>query len=236
MIRNTSPIRHAKISCMTYVPALLALMGVHLLAVASPGPAFVATIQISVRQSRTHALLHSLGLGLAVLAWAMGALFGLQALMQNVAGLFGALQLAGGLYLVYIGIQSWLHAPDPLGHSPEGPATRALTPWQAFARGFATNISNPKVMVFFASIFSLVLDPAWPAWVRALVLLIVFLDETVWNGALAILLSTKRAQTAYLKAKTTVDRIAGACMFAFGGRLIWGATRQALSQPALLNH
>jgi threonine efflux protein len=99
---------------MTYLPSLLAIAGIHLIAVASPGPAFVATIQISVRQSRRNALLHSLGLGLAVFAWAAGALVGLQALMLHVAWLYRALQFVGGVYLVYIGVQSWLHAKDPI--------------------------------------------------------------------------------------------------------------------------
>jgi threonine/homoserine/homoserine lactone efflux protein len=215
---------------MMYAPALLALAGIHLLAVASPGPAFVATIQISVRQSRGNALLHSLGLGLGVFTWAAGALFGLQALMLHVSWLYRTLQLAGGLYLVYIGVQSWRHAKNPIaaGSFPEG---KDLTGRSALRRGFSTNLANPKVMVFFASIFSAVLDPGWPRWVRLSALIIVFMNETVWNGALALLLSTARAQSAYMRAKAAIDRTAGSFMTLFGCRLIWGATGAAVTQP-----
>jgi threonine efflux protein len=214
---------------MIYLPSLLAIAGIHLIAVASPGPAFVATVQISVRQSRRNALLHSIGLGLGVFAWAAGALVGLQTLMLHVVWLYRVLQLAGGLYLVYIGVHSWLHAKDPIPTDPQS-AKDSLTRLTALRRGFSTNIANPKVMVFFASIFSAVLDPAWPGWVRLSALVIVFLNETVWNGGLAILLSTSRAQSAYLRAKAGIDRTAGVFMMLFGGRLIWGASRVAVSR------
>jgi threonine efflux protein len=85
-------------------------------------------------------------------------------------------------------------------------------------------------MVFFASIFSAVLNPAWPVWVRVMALVAVFMNETVWNGALAILLSTNQAQTAYLRAKAGIDRTAGSFMMLFGGRLIWGASHLAASE------
>ena len=216
---------------MHYLTSLLALAGIHLLAVASPGPAFVATVRLSMRHSRRNAILHSLGLGWAAVAWAAGAMVGLQALMLQVVWLYRVLQFGGGLYLAYVGIMSWRHAKDPLVIGDA--ATDAISGFEAFRRGFATNIANPKVMVFFASIFAALLKPDWPLWVRLCVIAIVAFDETAWYCLLAVVLSTRRAQSVYRRAKSTIDRVAGSFMTIFGGELIWSARIWQIAQGAI---
>jgi threonine/homoserine/homoserine lactone efflux protein len=206
---------------MEYLTSILALAGIHLLAVASPGPAFVATVRLSVQHSRRNGLLHSLGLGLAAATWAVGAMIGLQALMLQVGWLYRVLQLGGGIYLLYIGVMSWRHAKDDLVLDNDG--SNAISGFEAFRRGFATNIANPKVMVFFASIFAALLKPEWPLWVRLCVIAIVAVDESGWFALLAMLLSTRRSQIVYRRAKATIDRVAGSFMMLFGGKLIWNA-------------
>ncbi len=207
---------------------LATLAGVHLIAAVSPGPAVLSTIQTSVSSSRKMTLLHVLGLGLAVATWAAATIIGLEALLVSFASLFRVLQGAGGLYLLYIGVQSWRHARNPLPGVKLGEtAIPAELPqrsvFESLRRGYLTNIANPKVMVFFAGIFTAVLAPSMPAWARLAAVGIVFFNETVWNGMLGLLLSTPRAQRAYLCSKTAIDRSAGAFMSLFGLRLIYGA-------------
>jgi threonine efflux protein len=205
--------------------SLLTLAGVHLLAVASPGPAFVSVIQTSVRNPRRVTLCHVLGLGLASALWACSAIFGLEALLVRFANLYRILQLAGGLYLAWIGIQAWRHARSPLPLPSERAA--ALTPAQAIRRGFSTNIANPKVMVFYGSIFTALLHPGMPAWVRPTAIGITIFNNVAWYGSLGLLLSSSKAQATYTHAKSTIDRIAGTVMFLFGLKLIWGARHPA---------
>ncbi|WP_213803936.1 LysE family transporter [Granulicella sp. dw_53] len=206
---------------MEFLWSLFTLAGVHLIAVASPGPAFLSVVQTSVRNPRRITFLHVLGLGSAVALWAAATLFGLSAILTAVGGLYRFLQLAGGLYFVWIGVQSFRHAADPLPPSTEVAAH--IPPLRAFKRGFSTNIANPKVMVFFASIFTAILKPGTPLWVRFTAIAIVFANETLWNGSLGLLLSTPRAQRTYARAKSSIDRTVGTVMFLFGLKLLWGA-------------
>ena len=210
---------------MTILWSLLTLAGVHLLAVASPGPAFVSVIQTSVRNPRRVTLSHVLGLGLASALWACSAIFGLEALLVRFANLYRILQLAGGLYLAWIGIQAWRHAKNPLPTPSERSA--AITPARAIRRGFSTNIANPKVMVFYGSIFTALLRPDMPSWVRPTAIGITIFNNVAWYGSLGLLLSSSKAQAAYTRAKVTIDRVAGTVMFLFGLKLIWGARRAA---------
>ena len=206
--------------------SLATLMGVHLVAVISPGPGFLSVIQTAVRNPRRIMFLHVLGMGLASLTWACGAVFGMQAVLTRAVGLYRVLQIAGGLYLVWVGIQSWRHAKEPI-HPPEQAAAEHLRPLEALRRGYATNIANPKVMVFYVSIFTAVLHPGMPGWVRFVALAIMLVDNLAWYGSVGVLLSSPRAQRSYERAKTAIDRTAGSVMLLFGLRLVWGARRGA---------
>jgi threonine efflux protein len=208
---------------MHYIAPLLAIIGIHLLAVASPGPAFVATLRISAGGPRRTAVMHAAGLALAAFTWAMGAMAGLQALMVKAVWLYRFVELAGGLYLLYIGVQGWRHANSPLPVA--GAATQELSSREAVRRGYLLNIANPKVVVFFASIFAAMLPPAMPLWFKLLILVIVAIDEGLWYTLLALAFSTPHAQRVYRSAKGSIDRVAGSLMIVFGGKLTWNAVR-----------
>jgi threonine efflux protein len=210
---------------MSILWSLLTLAGIHLLAVASPGPAFVSLVQTATSNPRRITVIHALGLGTGVLIWAAATVFGMDALLTRIAWLYRFLQFGGGLYLAYIGTQSIRHAKKPLAARAGGEALAHLTPLNAFRRGFTTNFANPKVMIFFASIFTAILKPGVPLWVSFAAIAIVFLNETLWDGCLGLLLSTTYAQNIYSRAKVAVDRAAGVVMSLFGLRLIWGAAR-----------
>jgi threonine/homoserine/homoserine lactone efflux protein len=208
---------------MHFIAPLLAIVGIHLLAVASPGPAFVATLRVAAGGPRRSAVLHAMGLALGAFTWAVGAMAGLQAVMVKAVWLYRFVELAGGLYLVYIGIQGWRHADSPLPTADSG--AEVLSAWDAVRRGYLLNIANPKVVVFFASIFAAMLPPAMPLWVKLVTLIVIAFDEGLWYSMLALLFSTPRAQTVYRSAKRTIDRVAGSFMLVFGGKLSWNAVR-----------
>ena len=207
--------------------SLITLAGVHLLAVASPGPGFLSVVQTSVRNPRRIMLLHVLGMGLASATWACGAAFGLQEVLVRAAGVYRLLQLAGGLYLAWIGIQAWRHSGETMHAISASAGPAHLRPMQALRRGYATNIANPKVMVFYVSIFTAILRPEMPAWVRFVAIAIMLVDNMMWYGGVGFLLSSPGAQAAYGRAKTAIDRTAGTVMLLFGLRLVWGARRSA---------
>ena len=137
---------------MDYVVALLGLALVHLLAVASPGPSTVLVIQTAAVAGRRGGLLAALAMMVGALLWAAAALFGLQALFARFDWLYLAFRIGGAIYLLYLAVQLWRHALDPLPEIPLGDAART-TRWQGFLRALLLQLSNPKIMVFFGSIF-----------------------------------------------------------------------------------
>jgi threonine/homoserine/homoserine lactone efflux protein len=203
---------------MDYVVALLGLALVHLLAVASPGPSTVLVIQTSAVAGRRGGLLAALAMMAGALLWAAAALFGLQVLFARFEWLYLAFRIGGAIYLIYLAVQLWRHARDPLPEIPVGRAIR-LTGWQGFLRALLLQLSNPKIMVFFGSIFLSLLPQNLPAWMDATVLAIVALNEFTWFALLALLFSGGPARAFYRRTKVWLDRFMGGALALLGLRL-----------------
>jgi threonine/homoserine/homoserine lactone efflux protein len=203
---------------LDYVVALLGLAVVHLLAVASPGPSTMLVIQTAAVAGRRGGLLAALAMMVGALAWATAALFGLQALFTRFEWLYLAFRIGGAIYLFYLAIQLWRHARDPLPEIPTGLTIR-LTGWQGFLRALLLQLSNPKIMVFFGSIFLSLLPANLPAWMDATVLAVVAFNEFAWFALLALLFSGGPARAFYRRAKVWLDRFMGGALALLGLRL-----------------
>jgi threonine efflux protein len=142
-------------------------------------------------------------------------------LLAEAAWLYDVLKLIGGGYLVWLAVQAWRHADKPLAVAANGLA--GMSAWQAWRLGFSTNLANPKVIVFFGSIFVTLFTPETPSWVRGAALVIVAANEIGWYAVVALLFSSRAAQAGYRRAKRWIDRVTGAVLMVFGLRLIFGA-------------
>ncbi len=206
---------------MDFLLPLATLTVVHLLAVMSPGQSFLLVSRTALSSGRPAALAATLGMGLGVLPWAIGAMLGLALLLQQAAWLYALLKIAGGLYLIYLAVMVWRHAPDPVVVTTDGATKQDL--WPAFKTALLTQIANPKVVVFFGSIFVSVLPANPPLWMLGAILAIVLINEMGWYTIVALLFSADRPRAAYMGVKPAVDRMMAVVLGALGARLIWDA-------------
>lgn len=154
---------------------LLALVGVWIVGAYTPGPDMLLVVQRSLA-SRLSGLAAVAGVVTGVALWLAASMLGLAAILQARDGLLHWLQLAGGCFLVIMGITgvraAWPGAaaalragrdtaPPPSGEG--GPhdrtAHRSIVLRRAYLRGLATNLSNPKAVVFFGSLLAPFLYP-----------------------------------------------------------------------------
>jgi threonine/homoserine/homoserine lactone efflux protein len=112
----------------------------------------------------------------------------------------------------------WRHARDPVELDPA--KQKRMRPWPAFMMGLATQLANPKVIVFFGSIFVALLPAHSPIWVYVVAVIIVFCNEIGWYAIVAMLFSVQKSRNAYISAKTWIDRAMGGFLGLIGARLI----------------
>lgn len=204
-------------------------MSAHLLSLASlfvvslvtclvPGPNNFMLMRLGMRRGRAAALAAGVGTTLSCVVWCAAAALGLAAVLAAAPWLYRVLKVGGGLYLVWF---AWsLSRAEPVRAEGAGPvAKRSLLGdvWQ----GFAVNMTNPKSVLFFASIFSAYVGPNTPFWVHMAAVGVVCATCLGWQVAMAFLFSARAAATAYGRAQRPLDLAAALLMGAFGLSLIW---------------
>jgi threonine/homoserine/homoserine lactone efflux protein len=88
-----------------------------------------------------------------------------------------------------------------------------------FAAGFATQTSNPKTAIVYASIFTALLPADRPGWLAPAVLPLIFAVEAGWYALVAFVFSSERPRQRYLRSKAWIDRMAACVMGALGVKL-----------------
>jgi threonine/homoserine/homoserine lactone efflux protein len=136
---------------------LLLFAGAALLMVLTPGPNMIYLISRSICQGRQAGVISLTGVIAGFLVHMFAAALGLTAIFLAVPLAYEALKWAGAVYLLYLAWQ----AVRPGARSPfearELPIDR---PRKLFLMGFLTNVLNPKMAVFYLSIFPQFIAPA----------------------------------------------------------------------------
>lgn len=204
---------------MSAFASLFAILGALLVGAISPGPSFVFVVRTSVARSRVDGLAAAVGMGVGAMTFGALALFGLRALMTEAAGLYWALKIAGGLYLVYLGVRIWLGATAPIQAVADGTGSRSA-PLRSFSLGLLTQFSNPKIVAVFGAVFAALLPADYPHWLALALPLLIFVQETAWYAIVALAFSSARPRALYLRARTLIDRAAGVVIGLLGLRLL----------------
>lgn len=204
---------------MQELTAILGISAALAIGAASPGPSFLVVARLAVSSSRVDGLYAALGMGIGGLIFACLSLLGLHGLLLAVPSLYVVLKVLGGLYLVYLGIRIWRGARRPLLGSDIGASMSVQPATRSFALGLATQISNPKTAVVYASVFAAFLPATSTVAFNLCVVGLVFLIEAGWYAFVAVALSSERPRYIYLRYKTSIDRTAGAVMIALGLKL-----------------
>jgi threonine/homoserine/homoserine lactone efflux protein len=201
------------------IATILSILGVFFLGAMSPGPSFLVVSRIAVANGRADGLAAAAGMGVGGFIFAAIAVAGLTALLTQIAWLNLLLRLAGGAYLVWLGIRIWRGAAEPLDVKAASVSGQS-SPRRAFARALLVQLANPKTAVFYASMFAAMLPASPPLWMLLVLPPLLFCTEFVWYSIAAFALSAAHPRSIYLRGKALIDRVTGAVVGALGARLM----------------
>jgi threonine/homoserine/homoserine lactone efflux protein len=203
---------------MPFLP-FLKIFPVLLVALISPGPSFVLLSNLSLSRGRLAGLQCAAGYAVSDLIFSVLTLFGLGLLVTETPGVMGIIKYAGGLYLMFVGYQilrTTFHTHTATNHhAPTIPSTKPF-----FILGLLTNLSNPKTIVFYASIFTYAIDTHTDALTKTLLSVYCCALSMLWYGFVAIVLSDLRLRARYLKRSHLINRGVGTILFLFGIKLV----------------
>ncbi len=139
---------------MTIESAIAFTIAMFILA-ASPGPGVFATVAQALAGGFRSALDVIAGIVTGDLIFLLLAVFGLTALARTLGDLFIVVKIAGGGYLIWLGIKLWLAKPVLPG---EKPGIKTQSGKQRFLGGLFITLGNPKVILFYAGFLPTFMD------------------------------------------------------------------------------
>ncbi len=198
---------------------------------ATPGVDLLFTVTRTLQHGVRGGLAAAAGLSAGCVIHAVGAAFGLAALMATSAAAFDALKLLGATYLVWLAfgmLRSALRtAPVPGASDAPPPAGAPVASSVLFSQGLLTNVMNPKVAIFFLALLPQFIAADAPDKTLAFLALGAWfvLQSALFLGALVLMVAPLR----HWQPGPVVQRsLYGASALLFAGL----ALRLALTQPA----
>ena len=177
------------------------------LIVAIPGPSLLFTVGRALSVGRAAALRTVVGNAVGITTQIVAIAVGLGPVVASSATLYTAVKVAGGVYLVWLGVQTIRHRRDLSAVAVEQETRGAAA--GAVRAGFVVGVTNAKTLVFFMALLPQFVDPARAVAPQLLALGLVFAGVAlVMDGAVA--LAAARFRQWFASSPRRLERVGGA--------------------------
>lgn len=124
----------------------------------------------------------AIGTGAGLLVWGAASSLGIAALVAASTTAYTVLRVAGGAYLVVLGLSALrLAVRGEHGATVADAGGAGLTRWAAFRAAFTTNLLNPKIGIFYATLLPQFIPPGAPPLATSVLLAAIHAAENlVW--------------------------------------------------------
>ena len=184
-----------------------------------PGPDFAVVTRNTLVGGRRRGTYSAAGVATSNAIQGMAAAAGLGAVIVRVEPLFQAVKWAGICYLLYLAVQAFRsakagsYAAQPI---PDRESGQQLKGWR---QGFLSNITNPKVLVFYLAVLPQFLGPAAPVYALLLFALSHATLSLLYLCCLVTGLDRARRLLARRRVRRALDVATGSALLGFGARL-----------------
>ena len=201
---------------------LVAFVAVSAVVICTPGQDTALTIRNTLASGRRGGIATAAGVALGQALWTLAASAGVVAILSASESAFRALKLAGAAYLIFLGTQSLYGAFARRGRAAkQQTVTRpvALAPWRALRQGVWSNLGNPKMAIFFASLLPQFAPGGTDSFVALLGLGLLFCSLTLGWLTLYAIAVAKLRRFLTGPARRVLDGVTGIVLVVFGTRL-----------------
>lgn len=185
----------------------------------TPGQDTLYIVGRTLAQGRAHGVAAALGVSVGTAVHSLAAALGVSAVVATSDLAYTVMKLVGAAYLVYLGVGLLLDA----GSAPaREDASVSEAPGRAFRRGVVTNVTNPKVALFFLAFLPQFVDAGSPQRLTALLVLGLTFVATSSAWCLVLVACAERIRRALSpsgKVASGISRAAGLLFVLLGLRL-----------------
>ena len=198
--------------------ALLTFLAAAALIIIAPGPDTLLVTRNVFRRGRRSGLVTAAGTVTGLALWSVAAALGLSALLAASEVGYNVARVAGGLYLIWLGVQTLRSH----GTAPATATEAASLPMhRAYLSGVLSNLLNPKIGVFFVTFLPGFVPMGAPVGSTSALLGALFVVETaLWLLVLVWLVGNGTGRLSRPGVRRWVDRVTGVVLIGFGVRVV----------------
>ena len=149
----------------------------------SPGPSMALIIRNSIKYGRVSGILSSVGHAIGIGIYAAVSVAGLQIILINNIFLFNTIQFCGSVFLLVLGILFLRDTGQKFSIQDKQKSVNS------FMQGFAISILNPKILIWFAAIFSQFIEISSKNFIKLTMVFIASSIDGLWYIILTIIVT-----------------------------------------------
>jgi len=207
---------------VSYLAGFVALA---IVVIVTPGPDTALTIRNTLVGGRPAGIATAIGVALGQATWSLATSIGVAALLVAAEPAFVALKLAGAAYLIYLGAQSlWSSFRAHEAHPTRERGGAHVPTATALRQGVVSNLTNPKMAVFFPSLLPQFVAADAPPFLALFALGILFCVMTcTWLTAYAFAVARAGDVLRRSSVRRAIEAVTGVVLVAFGIRVALGS-------------
>ena len=197
---------------------LLTICILHFVAQFTPGPDVLLIAKSSASTTRTNTLKIILGISVGILIWVVLTLLGFTVLITQFPWIQQVLMLIGGLFLAKMGWAMLKGGLATLNQNFEIDTSQANQDSKSqnyFLLGLFTNLSNPKTLIYFSSVFSLALSSSASSDLKTQLAVIIPIQTFLVFALFMLIMSMPKIKAAYQRSGSYIDVLSGALFLIF---------------------
>lgn len=202
---------------------LLTISMLHFVAQLSPGPDVLLIAKSAASTTRRNTLQIITGISVGIIVWVVLTLAGFSALLQQWPWIQQILMLLGGFFLAKMG---WAMLKGGLSSFQQSANLDTGTVPQAknyFLLGLFTNLSNPKTLIYFSSVFSLALSSSADVSLKTQLAVLIPIQTFLTFVLFMLIMSMPKIKALYQRSGSYIDIISGTLFLIFALWLWWDA-------------
>ena len=201
--------------------AWLSLALVCLLGAMSPGPSLAIVVRHSVTSGTRAGVICAFSHGFGIFLWAALMVSGLGVLLLAQPTWFDGLRALGAGFLLYLGCRALMARGGDSANAGEANSGGGKAERKAAREGLVIALSNPKVAVFFAALFSQFIQPDATLRAQFMIATTAAVIDALWYTVVALLLSRPAWSGRLMQHGGLLDRGFGVILIMLSAAVLW---------------
>lgn len=186
-----------------------------------PGPSLIIILYIANTKDFISSVIASIGHGIGILIYALISIFSISFIIKIAPFTIQIIQFIGAMFLIYIGSKIiFIKSPDEQ-KIDQKLNTKSLL--ESFILGLTTSLINPKVIIFFTSIFSQFLDDDYSVFTKIIMAFLAGVIDTTWYVLASYSVNLKTIKNYIILNQKLIFFILGSILIFFSIYLIYSS-------------